>query len=142
MTRTVAPASRAATAAQRPAMPAPAMHMSAFSCLIARWFPLLGRKRGGTLRQDVGLTQRLVEPGNLAIAQLAQRRANHGIVDAAQNAQALLHAVVHVTKGRCVEYLRQRVDPVVDLLRKSQILGLNRLEKFDLQFRNDTAGTR
>ena len=66
---------------------------------------------------------------DLGAAELHQRRAHHGARQAAEQHQRLLHAVVHVGPGLGIEHPRQRLDAVVEPLRRAEVVVLHRVEQ-------------
>src|SRR5262245_18838778 len=68
-----------------------------------------GGDRERAVGLDAGLLERLLQPGDFGLGKLHQRRAHHGALDAAEQDQAFLHAVVHVEERRRIERLLYRI---------------------------------
>src|SRR3954449_10666760 len=73
---------------------------------------LFGRDRERALGLDPRRLERGLQARDLGLRQLAERRPHHGALEAAEEHETLLHAIVHVEEGRRVEGLLQRVEAV------------------------------
>ena len=80
--------------------------------------------------------------GDFGLPDLDQRRAHACARQAAQHNERLLHAVVHVDEGICIEHARQWLDAIVEAASLGKVVSLYSLEKIRLQVRDHAAAAR